>query len=192
MNRREETWFEMLRAAAKELGVDVPGQRRGWEDWVRSERAPQPEPSPTVESQRSRTRLVQTSRTRSREDAARFLEDLAGRMREGTITLPAGAYSVNLDIADELTVDLAASSHDGRIGPDSVLELAITMSWEPDLGTSDADAWDGMPDPTQDGGPDAAAGDDGGHDSDDDAGAYLGDDGDGSDDVWATMTDKPV
>lgn len=133
---RDDNWIDLLMTAAKEIGLDVPNQARNpWAAATRPRRA-----ETVVEVKTQNSRLVETSQVRSREDAAAFLEGLAGRLRDGTITLDAGAYSVNLDVADEVTVDLAASTQEAHGDSDAGLELQITLSWQSTESDSDSDS----------------------------------------------------
>lgn len=117
---RDQSWIDLLLTIGKELGVEAPGSPAP-QRWSGA-------PEHTIASPASqRSRLIESSETMSREALAGLLEGLAGRFRDGAVSLRAGSYSVHVDLPDDLTVDLTAASQEGAAGTE--FELGITVQW---------------------------------------------------------------
>lgn len=75
------------------------------------------------------TRLVKSSESMSREELAGLLEGLAGRIRNGTVTLKSGADEVQLELPERVKVDVEVTEAVRRRG--TKMELEIEIEWYP-------------------------------------------------------------
>lgn len=124
MNTRDQPWIDLLMTVGKELGIDLPSPPARPQRWEPPQPAKPPEVDPAAAA---RTRLVETSQSVSRDGLADLVEGLAARIREGSVSVSAGAYSVHVDVPDDVSVDLSITSREGSGGTD--LELGIAVQW---------------------------------------------------------------
>ena len=76
------------------------------------------------------TKLVSSSQVMSRDQLAGLLEGIASRIRDGQVVLSSGPDSVTLDLPEQVTVDVEATTQDKARGTKTQLELEI--EWYPE------------------------------------------------------------
>lgn len=77
----------------------------------------------------SETRLIKTSEKMSRDELADLLEQMAGRIRSGQLTLKSGTDEVLVEPAELVAVDVEVIKKDKRRG--TTMELEIEIEWTP-------------------------------------------------------------
>lgn len=114
----DASWIDQLIAVGKDFGFDIPTPPP-------PRRAPDPAPPPADHGTgRSQPRtLVQTTRSLTREELAEALADLAARVREGSVTLRPGGYSVAVDVPGEVQGDLVVRVAEQGAGTEMTIDV---------------------------------------------------------------------